>query len=79
MITDDELLAACRAAGEPGMESHRLACRVYRRAAAEWQARDLAWRRDRAAMVERVIGEKLREAASAAWLAVMIRRGLGGR
>ena len=46
MITDDELLAACREAGEPGTESHRLACRLYRRSVLEWQAGHVRWRRE---------------------------------
>jgi hypothetical protein len=44
VITDEELLAACRAAGEPGTESHRLACRLYRRSVIEWRAGHAEWR-----------------------------------
>jgi hypothetical protein len=43
VIADDELLAACRSAGEPGTESHRLACRLYRRSVIEWRAQSPAW------------------------------------
>jgi hypothetical protein len=39
VITDDELLAAVRSAGAPGTESHRKACRLYRRSVLEWRAR----------------------------------------
>jgi hypothetical protein len=44
VITDEELLAACRSAGEPGTESHRRACRLYRRSVIEWQSGDAGWR-----------------------------------
>lgn len=44
MITDGELLEACRSAGLPGSPSHREACRLYRVALAEWLERDRAWK-----------------------------------
>lgn len=47
MISDDELLAACLAAGEPGTESHRRACRLYRQSVIEWRAGHAGWRRER--------------------------------
>jgi hypothetical protein len=47
VITDAELLAACRAAGPPGTESHRLACRLYRRSVIEWQAQSPVWQAER--------------------------------
>jgi hypothetical protein len=71
VITDDELLRACRFGGERG-------ALVYRKAVLEWQARDLAWRRDRSARIADIIGEALREAADSVWMSVVIRRGLGG-
>ncbi len=48
MISDGELLAACLSAGEPGTESHRLACRLYRRSVLEWQAGHAGWEAERA-------------------------------
>jgi hypothetical protein len=46
LISDDELLAACRSAGEPGTESHRAACRLYRRSVIEWRAGHAQWREE---------------------------------
>lgn len=36
-VSDGELLAAVREAGEPGTASHRLACRLYRRSVLEYR------------------------------------------
>lgn len=46
MVTDEELLAACLSAGEPGTESHRRACRLYRKSVLEWQAAHEEWREE---------------------------------
>lgn len=46
MVTDEELLAAVRSAGEPGSESHQLACRLYRRAVLEWREGHAGWREE---------------------------------
>jgi hypothetical protein len=48
MVTADELLAAVRSAGEPGSESHREACRLYRRSVLERQAGTRQCQRDQA-------------------------------
>jgi hypothetical protein len=48
VISDDELLAACRSAGKPGSESHREACRLYRRSVLEYQAQTRQGQRDQA-------------------------------
>jgi hypothetical protein len=68
VITDDELLAACRSAGEPGSESHRLACRLYRRAALEWKAGHAGWRREYALRAAAETPWSARDAARAAML-----------
>jgi hypothetical protein len=47
VIADAELLAACRSAGEPGSESHRLACRLYRQSVLEFQAGSAGWQAER--------------------------------
>jgi hypothetical protein len=49
VITDEELLDAVRSAGEPGSESHRAACRLYRRSVLEWQAGHAGWQEARTA------------------------------
>jgi hypothetical protein len=53
VITDEELLSACRSAGTPGSDSHRAACRLYRQSVLEYRARTSQGRRgqaDRAAL-----------------------------
>ena len=69
MITDAELLAAVRAAGPPGSESHRLACRLYRRSVLEWQA-DAGRQAERAtrAMCALLVAVLAEAARSAGWL-----------
>jgi len=70
VITDDELLAACRSAGEPGTESHREACRLYRRSVLEWKAGHAEWREgyaDRAGLGW-LIAEIAEAAGEAGWL-----------
>jgi hypothetical protein len=47
VISDDDLLAACRSAGKPGSDSHREACRLYRRSVLEYQAQSPAWQAER--------------------------------
>lgn len=51
MITDEELLSACRSAGTPGSDSHRAACRLYRRSVLEYQAQTRQGQREQAARV----------------------------
>lgn len=70
MVTDDQLLAAVRSAGEPGTESHRLACRVYRRAVLEWKAGTAQARREDAARAAlcQYIALLAAAAAVAGWL-----------
>ena len=67
MITDDELLAACRAAGEPGTESHRQACRLYRRSVLEWRAGAARSRQGRPDLYE-LVALTADVAAAAGWL-----------
>jgi hypothetical protein len=70
LIADAELLAAVRAAGEPGTESHRLACRLYRRSVLEWKAGTVRARREREArtVLSRSIALLAAAAAGAGWL-----------
>lgn len=68
MITGDELLAAARSAGEPGSESHRLACRLYRRSVIEWKAGHAEWRRQYAERAAAETPWSARDAARAAML-----------
>jgi hypothetical protein len=49
VITDEELLAACLSAGVPGSDSHRAACRLYRRSVLEYQAQTRQGQREQAA------------------------------
>jgi len=70
MITDDELLAAVRSAGEPGSESHRRACQAYRRSVAEWQAASPAWQAEREALAG--LARRIAEIAEAAREAGML-------
>lgn len=74
-VSDDRLLAVCRAAGPSGSDAHLRACLLYRRAVLEFRERDARWRRDRAA---RLVDEALREVAGTVRMAVMVRRGLAG-
>lgn len=67
MITDAELLAACRSAGEPGSESHRAACRLYRRSVLEYQAQTRQGQREHAARYL-LIAVIATEAIGAGWL-----------
>jgi len=70
VITDGELLAACRSAGIPGSDSHRAACRLYRRSVAEYQAQTLQGQRDHAARAALylLIALVATEAIGAGWL-----------
>lgn len=70
MITDEELLAACRSAGMPGSESHREACRLYRRSVLEYQAQTRQGQREYAvrASLYLLIGLVATEAIGAGWL-----------
>jgi hypothetical protein len=70
VITDDELLAAVRSAGEPGSESHREACRLYRRSVLEYQAQTAqGWRGHAArAALRLLIALAATEAIGAGWL-----------
>lgn len=69
MVTDDELLAAVCAAGEPGSESHRLACRLYRRSVIEWQAGHAEWRQEYTARaVAALVAEAAEAADEAGWI-----------
>jgi hypothetical protein len=70
VITDGELLAACRSAGEPGTESHRAACRLYRRSVLEYQAQTRQGQREYAsrAALYLLIAVIATEAIGAGWL-----------
>ena len=72
MITDEELLAACRSAGEPGSASHRAACRLYRRSVLEWRAGHASGREAHipaAVMLRQLVTLCGRTAEEAGWLA----------
>ena len=70
MISDEELLAACRSAGEPGSLSHRDACRLYRRSVLEWQEGHAGWQAERALRATVVLQVALlaEAAGEAGWL-----------
>jgi hypothetical protein len=70
VITDDELLAACRSAGKPGTESHRKACRLYRQSVIEYQAATRQGQREHAARAALYLFIALlaTEAIGAGWL-----------
>lgn len=74
-VSDEELLAVCRAGGEAGGAASRRARRLYARACGEWRERHRASLR---AQAELIVQGMLREAAGAAWMSVLLRRGLGG-
>lgn len=75
-VSDEELLAVCRAAGQAGGVAGLRARGIYLRACDEWRDRHRAACRVQA---ERVVQDALAEVAGAAWMAVLLRRGLGGR
>jgi hypothetical protein len=74
-VSDEELLAVCRAAGQAGGMAGMRARGMYLRACDEWRDRHRAAVR---AEAERIVQEALREVAEAAWMSVQLRRGLGG-
>lgn len=74
-VSDEELLAVCRAGGEAGGLAWMRARGMYVRACDEWRERHRAAVR---AEAEAIVREMLAEAAGTAWMAVLLRRGLGG-
>jgi hypothetical protein len=75
-INDSHLLGVCQAGGVEGGASYSRARWLYVRACEEWRERHQAARREQA---ERIVREALSEVAEIAWMAVQLRRGLGGR
>ena len=74
-VSDEELLVVCRAAGEAGGLAWMRARGLYVRACDEWRERHRAALQ---AEAEAIVREMLAEAAGTAWMAVLLRRGLGG-
>jgi hypothetical protein len=74
-VSDEELLAVCRAGGEAGDLAWMRARGLYVRACDEWRGRHRAAIQ---AEAEAIVREMLREAAGTAWMAALLRRGLGG-
>jgi hypothetical protein len=75
-VADGHLLAVCRAGGVAGGVAHARARWLYARACREWRERHQSTRQ---AQAEQVVQEALREVTETAWMAVQLRRGLGGR
>ena len=73
-VSDADLLAACRIAGNPGTESHTLASRTYRRSVLQWRAADARWRRERA---RREVADAVADVASVVVPALMLRHRAG--
>jgi len=72
LVSDADLLAACRFGA-------RHARKLYARACEEWRERYLvSLQPARQAEAERIVQDALREVAETAWMAVQLRRGLGG-
>jgi hypothetical protein len=74
-VSDEELLSVCQAAGEAGGIAWMRARGLYVRACDEWRERHRAALQ---AEAELIVRDMLREAAGTAWMAVLLRRGLGG-
>jgi len=74
-VDDVHLLDVCRAGGVAGGVTHARARWLYARACKEWRERHQAARQEAA---ERIVQDALREVAETAWMAVQLRRGLGG-
>lgn len=71
-VSDADLLAACRFGA-------RHARRLYARACEEWRERHReALQPAVQAEAEAIVREALREVTETAWMAVQLRRGLGG-
>jgi hypothetical protein len=71
-VSDADLLAACRFGS-------RHARQLYARACDEWRERHQeALQPAVQAEAEAIVQDALREVAEAAWMAVQLRRGLGG-
>ena len=71
MITDEELLSACRAGGDAGGIARQRAAGLYRQACDEWRERDEAIRR---AEAERAVFLVLDDTARQVWPAMMRER-----
>lgn len=74
-IDDSHLLGVCQAGGIEGGLAYSRARWLYVRACEEWRERHQAACREQAA---RIVREALEDVAETAWMAVQLRRGLGG-
>jgi hypothetical protein len=74
-IADSHLLGVCQAGGAEGGMAYARARWLYVRACEEWRERHQAACREQAG---RIVRDALEEVAETAWMAVQLRRGLGG-